>query len=268
MKIGFIGFGRMGSALALGALSAQALTKNQIVVCDPSQSGRAKKLGLRVERNPQSILVECDIVFLCVKPQKMDRLLADLTRNHPGPRPYKICLVSIAAGVSLARISKRVGRGFSLVRVMPNTPALLKAGMSVVAWGPDVALKHKKQIALILRSVGTVAFAKEKFMDAVTALSGSGPAYVFYLAEALIASARRAGFSETMARQLVHETIYGAGCMLKLKSETATELREQVTSPGGTTATAIAEFEKKKTRGIIMGAIKKATQRAKELGQG
>ena len=264
--VGFIGFGRMGQALATGAVFSGALKKNQVLVCDPFKARSALKQGFKT-MSIAELISRCDTVFLCIKPQKMEQVLSDVKTALTSKTIQKICLVSIAAGVPLARIQKSCGHPVSLFRVMPNTPALLKAGMSALAHGPKASAAQEKFVITILKSVGVVAKVPEKFMDAITALSGSGPAYVFYLAEGLMKAAVSLGLSRALARLLIHQTLFGSGLMLKERPETADQLRHQVTSPGGTTAAAISEFEKRNFLKIVESAVKKAAQRSAQLAK-
>ncbi len=269
IKVGFIGFGRMGSALARGAVASGVLKKKQISAFDPDPQSqkKIKASGFHASTHLLDVLLKSDLVFLCVKPQKMDEVLvesAPFLRHH---KKQDLCLVSIAAGVPLSKLEARLGRTVPLLRVMPNTPALLNCGMSAVSRGKASTSRHEKWVHTILEGVGAVVNVPEKFMDAVTALSGSGPAYVFYLTEAMKEAGIKLGLASGLARQLAHQTVYGAGMMLKKLPEEAGALRVQVTSPGGTTEAAIREFDFKKMKPLIFSAIQKAALRSKELSR-
>ncbi len=268
-RIGFIGFGRMGNALVKGALAAGVLKKNQILVYDPDVAARrsSRSLGVKSVSDIDGLVQNSAFIFLCIKPQQMDFVLDEVKLALLAKKSKGKCFVSIAAGIPLARIKKKLGDGISLFRVMPNTPALLGAGMSGLSRGPNATPAQEKAVKAVLEAVGEVITVPESFMDAVTAISGSGPAYVFYLAEALIRGAASVGLGPDLARRLVHQTVYGAGLMLKKRSEPAEELRRQVTSPGGTTAAAIAEFDKENFKKIVDMAVVKAAQRSAELAK-
>lgn len=262
--IGFVGFGRMGSALAQGAVSAGVVQGSQVIAYDPDHHARAtlKKLGGRSAANATEVLAKADFIFLCVKPQMMEVVLGEFQGD---PLVHKRCFVSIAAGITLGKLQETLGKKVSIFRVMPNTPALLAAGMSAVSCGRFGTSRQEARIRTILSSVGRVARVPERFMDVVTAVSGSGPAYVFYLAEALIQAARALGLPKQLARELVHQTIYGGGLMLAKRPESAEELRRQVTSPGGTTAAAMAFFDSQDLKRLIYDAVERAAERSAEL---
>lgn len=258
MKIGFIGFGKMGSALADG------VSWMKVRAYDP----RARKASRRVsfDRSVAELVKRSDIVFICVKPQQMPEVLRDLAGITKRTLKEK-SFVSIAAGIRLSAIQSVLGPDISVVRVMPNTPALLRSGVSAVSAGRRVKRAHVRAVESVLKSVGRVVRLPERKMDAVTAVSGSGPAYVFFLAEAMIDGAKKEGLSAGEARALVHQTIYGAGRMLANRPESAQALRIQVTSPGGTTAAAIREFERRKLKRIIKSGIRQATRRSRDLSK-
>jgi pyrroline-5-carboxylate reductase len=269
-RVGFIGFGRMGQALAAGAKEAGVAAAGRIAVFDtePGAVREARRLGFSAVRSSLDLLQKSRLVFLCVKPQQMaDALSAIAGGKVSNAALRKKVFVSIAAGVTLTSLERTLGRGVPVLRVMPNTPALLRAGMSAVSLGRYANARHQKEAAAILSAVGEVIAVPEKDMDAVTAVSGSGPAYVFYLAEGLLAAARAAGLNSVVAERLVRQTIYGAGLMLKMRPEPARELRRQVTSKGGTTAAAVAEFERKNLKPALASGVRQAVRRSRELSR-
>lgn len=168
----------------------------------------------------------------------------------------------------MKQLESWLGEGVAVFRVMPNTPAMLLSGMSAVSRGRFGNSIQEKEIKKILSSVGEVAVVSEKWMDAVTAVSGSGPAYVFYLAEALIESAKKLGVDAKTAQLMARQTVFGAGQMLAKREESAEELRRKVTSPGGTTAAAMNVFEKKKFKEVVQQAVAAAARRSAELSKG
>jgi pyrroline-5-carboxylate reductase len=177
------------------------------------------------------------------------------------------CFVSIAAGIPIARLEKALGRGVPVLRVMPNTPALLRAGASAVSRGRSATAAHERAVKTILDAVGVSVSVPERLMDAVTALSGSGPAYAFYLTEAMTEAGQALGLTADLARTLARQTVYGAGLMLRARPDDAAELRRQVTSPGGTTAAAVAVFDREKLKKRIAAALKAAAKRSAELSR-
>ncbi len=264
VKVGFIGFGRMGSVIAERALSTKKFKKNETHAYAPSAKtkGRIKRLGVKLEKSAADVVKKSRIVWLCVKPQKMAETLA----SFKGASVSGKCFVSIAAGLPLAFFEKQLKRA-AVIRVMPNTPSLLGAGMSGVSRGRFAGAAQEKWVKNVLSSLGDVVSVPEKQMHAVTAVSGSGPAYIFNLAEALVLAAKKLGLNDALAARLVRETIFGAGRMLKETGIDAGELRKQVASPGGTTAAALKEFEKRGLNKIVADALKKAVKRSKELSR-
>lgn len=267
MKVGFIGFGRMGSALAEGAISAKVLRpKNVVVFSRSGESARAvKKLGARFLKDIPAVVREADLVWLCVKPQQMTEVLTVMRSVLSVDKKRKLCVVSIAAGVSLKRLEGELGLGIPIIRVMPNTPAVINGGMSGISRGSFATAAHETAVKKILKAVGEVASVPEELMDAMTAVSGSGPAYGFYLAEAMTEAAVDLGMDEALARRVVHQTIFGSGLLLKNRTETAAELRRQVTSPGGTTEAAVKYFEERGLKEILKVGVRRAAERSKEL---
>lgn len=265
-KISFIGFGRMGAALAGGALAAKATRSNLLTAFDPDRAALAKAKSLRIKRaaSEMDAARAGDLVFLCVKPQMMASTLAAIAGLDIKER-RKRCFVSIAAGFPLSRLENALGSGVPVLRVMPNTPALLRAGASAVSRGSSAKAAHEKSVRVILDAVGKTVSVPENLMDAVTAVSGSGPAYVFYLAEAMIAAAEKLGLPAALAQALVRQTLYGSGVMLRDRTEAPEELRRQVTSPGGTTAAAVTVFDERNLKSLVEAALQAAAARSTEL---
>jgi pyrroline-5-carboxylate reductase len=219
--------------------------------------------SLIIRTHSAEVVRSSSYIWLCVKPQKMSEAIA----SFAGVSVTGKCFVSIAAGVPTEQIEKWLGLGASVIRVMPNTPSLLGAGMSALSRGKRARAPQATFVADILSSMGDCVLVPEKWMHAVTAVSGSGPAYIFYMAEAMVAAAQTLGLDKKTAERLVRQTIFGAGRMLKETGVDAAELRTQVTSPGGTTAAALSEFERQPFRRIVADALKKAVKRSKELSR-
>lgn len=268
VRVGFIGLGRMGGALARGAVASGVLRAARVgfVDADAAVVRRGRQSGFRLVRSTGRLVSWSDIVFLCVKPQQMIELLEEIRSSVPEKERRRVCFVSIAAGITLATLERRLGP-VAAVRVMPNTPAMLNAGVSAFSRGQRVSARRLSQVQRILESVGTAQRVPEKWMDAVTAVSGSGPAYVFYLAEGLARAARRAGLPASVADRFARETVIGAGRMLAERPESPEELRRGVTSPGGTTASAIAVLENKKWLMALEEAVRRAKKRSEELSR-
>lgn len=269
MKVGFIGYGRMGSALVEGALSAKVLKARDLVINDrSSETARAvKKIGVKFLKDIPAVVREAELVWICVKPQQMSDVLSVMRSVVSVDKKKPLCVVSIAAGVSIKRLEGELGLGIPVIRVMSNTPALLKSGMSALSRGSFATSTHEARVKKILQAVGQAVTVPEELMDAVTAVSGSGPAYAFYLAESMAEAAVDLGMDEGLAREFVQQTLFGAGLLLKSRTETPAELRRQVTSPGGTTEAAIKIFEEKGLKAIIKAGVRRAAERSKELSK-
>ena len=205
------------------------------------------------------------VLLLAVKPQDIDVLLAALA---PHVDPGRHLVVSVAAGVPTARIEAALPAGTPVVRVMPNTPALVDEGMSVLSPGAHAGDRHLDEAEELLAAVGRVRRVPESQQDAVTALSGSGPAYFFYLVEAMIDAGILLGLPRTLAADLIVQTALGSAVMLRDSGEHPVQLREAVTSPGGTTIAAVRELERHGVRAALIAAIEAAHDRSVELGGG
>lgn len=262
MNIAVLGAGNMGGALGKGLLaSGQARPRNLWVTdVDAGRLRPLKKLGVRVGADNRAATVWADVVVLCVKPQGM----TDLLRAIAGAAGPKHTVVSVAAGVRTATIEKILGR-VPVIRAMPNTPALLRAGTMVYCRGAHAGPKNEAAAKGLLSSLGPVWKTEESRMDAVTALSGSGPAYVFLLAEALAAAGAALGLPAATADALARQTIYGAGRMLAETPDAPAELRRRVTSPGGTTEAALNVLMGGDFAGLFKKALTAAAQRSKDL---
>jgi len=256
----------MGEALIAGLLRSGQWKPSQIVVTDvrPEPLERLHK-NYRVGTSADNrwAVRDADIVLLAVKPQHMKHLLQDV-----GPALRKSQLVlSIAAGITTRLIERHLAKGSPVVRVMPNTPALVGLGAAAICRGRWAGAKHLKAAGAILKTVGTVVTVPEKDMDAVTALSGSGPAYVFFLAEAMKEAGSALGLAPHVVDSLVRQTVKGAGQLLSQSHEEPQTLRQRVTSPGGTTEAAISILEKSGTKAAFAKALKRASARSRELSQ-
>ncbi|HTC22509.1 MAG TPA: pyrroline-5-carboxylate reductase [bacterium] len=260
------GIGAMGSALVKGWISSKMMKPSSITAVDPDQvkcKKTAAQLKIKSESNPGKTLKGASLILLAVKPQQMKELLAQSGSFFP----KKALVVSIAAGVSIEQIEKALPQGCPVIRVMPNTPALLGSGMAAVAGGQRAKPAHVKLVLKLFSAVGQAVQVEENQMDLVTAVSGSGPAYFFHMVEAMVEAGIKGGLSKEVAHQLVAQTIYGAARMVLETGKTPTELRIQVTSPGGTTQAALTRMAEKGFRETIYEAVEAATQRGAELRQ-
>ncbi len=266
-RLAIIGAGAMGSALVRGLIQSGKLKADQIVASDIDEE-RLKQLqpfGVQTTNDNKLAVQQSDVALLCVKPQVMDEVLAEIS---PAVDPKKHCVISIAAGIPIARLESALPEGTPVVRVMPNTPAQVLAGASAIALGTNATELHRQIAHEIFSAVGLVIDVPEKLIDAVTALSGSGPAYVFVFAEALADAGVNLGLPRAVALKLAAQTLLGAAKMLLETGKHPAELKDMVTSPGGTTIAALSVLERKAFRGAIIEAVAVAHQRAKELAKG
>ncbi|OGO19685.1 MAG: pyrroline-5-carboxylate reductase [Chloroflexi bacterium RBG_16_50_11] len=265
MKIAFIGGGNMGEAIIRALLEKQLCQPADISVSDISDDRRQylqKQYGVTVTASNREAVSGSEVVVLAVKPQNIN----EVTNNLKGILKADQLVLSIAAGVRLSAISERTGHR-KIVRAMPNTPAQIGLGISGWMATKEVTAKQKSLVKKILGAMGKeIYFEDEGSLDMVTAISGSGPAYFYLFAEALIDGAVELGLNRADAEALVKQTMLGAAHLVDKSGETPAELRRNVTSKGGTTERAIAVFEENDFAGIVGKAVKAAYQRAKELG--
>ncbi len=263
LSLAIIGGGKIGEALLSGLIRRNG--NEGIVVCERSPQ-RAAELAERYGvASPElgEAAARSRVLLIAVKPQDVDdlltRLAAHVTDRH--------LIVSVAAGVPTARIEAALPSGTPVVRVMPNTPVLVDEGMSVLSPGAHAQEQHLDEAEALLAAVGRVRRVPESQQDAVTALSGSGPAYFFYLVEAMIDAGILLGLPRSLAADLIVQTALGSAVMLRDSGEHPVQLREAVTSPGGTTIAAIRELERHSVRAALIAAIEAAHDRSVELGQ-
>ena len=262
-KLLLVGCGKMGGAMLDGWL-ARGLAVADVVVAEPAEAIRPKKPGLRAVASSSEVSETPEIVVLAVKPQSMDAVLPDLKRFADKGAVF----LSIAAGKTLGYFAGHLGKGAKVVRSMPNTPAAVRQGISVATAASGVSAAEKKRCHELLEAVGQVLWVDdEALMDPVTALSGSGPAYVFLLVEAMAAAGAKLGLTPDMAMQLARATVSGSGELLRQSKDPASQLRKNVTSPGGTTLEALKVLMAEDgIQPIFDRAIAAATKRAGELG--
>ena len=262
--LAILGGGKIGEALLNGMLRGGGRTPDDIVVCEKYPE-RAQFLidtyGITVVEIAEAAAFARTLV-VAVKPQDIDALLAQLAECVGTEH----LIVSVAAGITTARISSRLPDGVPVVRCMPNTPALVDEAMTAVSPGVHASEAHLATAETMLGSVGRVVRVPESQLDAVTALSGSGPAYFFFLVEAMIDAGILLGLPRALAAELIVQTAIGSAKMLRDSGEHPVQLREAVTSPGGTTIMAIRELERHGVRAALLAAIEAAALRSAELG--
>lgn len=264
-RIGFLGAGKMATALARGWIQAGLASADRLCASDPLSQARAdftRETGAPALADNAEAVRQADVVVLAVKPQTLSALLPEV-RPHLAARHL---ILSIAAGCTLARLASELGPDRRLVRVMPNTPCLVGASASAYAsanaTAEDVALVDR-----LLRSVGLAFALPERLLDAVTGLSGSGPAYVFVIIEALSDGGVKMGLPRDVATQLAAQTVFGAAKLLLETGQHPAALKDMVASPGGTTIAALHALEEGGLRSALIDAVQAATRRSAELGQ-
>jgi len=264
-QIGIIGGGKMGGVLIQGMVSQNILAPADIIVADVDFS-RLEELrrsyGVNVTEDSREAAKKAQIVILAVKPQMMDEVLSALAGTITAAK----LVISIAAGIPIEFIEKRLKKGVHIIRTMPNTPALVGEGVTALAAGPLVTEGEWTTARQIFDAVGSTVVVKEDVMDAVTGLSGSGPAYGFMIIEALADGGVQMGLSRDVALKLAAQTLLGAAKLVLTGDKHTGQLKDMVTSPGGTTIAGLRALEDGKLRSTLMSAVEAATLRSRELG--
>jgi pyrroline-5-carboxylate reductase len=266
LTLGFLGAGKMATALARGIIRAGVVTAKQVLAADPSPGARTafkKATGANATANNLEVVEFASTLLLAVKPDYAGNVLNEVhgafTEDH--------LLLSIVAGLPLAKMEAILGAHARLVRVMPNTPALLGCSASGYAMGKAARPEDARLAQKLLSAVGVAFPLKEALLDAVTGLSGSGPAYVYLFIEALSDGGVAAGLPRDVATQLAAQTVLGSARMVLETGQHPGALKDMVTSPGGTTIEGLHELEKAKFRGGVISAVRAATDKSKKLGQ-
>jgi pyrroline-5-carboxylate reductase len=265
VKIAFLGGGNMASAL-IGGLIAKGADPRSISVIEMSPAAR-EKLGARhpvhLSTAPDAAMLRADVLVLAVKPQDMKRALASIS----GFSKDKL-IVSVAAGITLKSLTRWLDGHRKIVRCMPNTPALIGAGITGLYASPEVDKGEREKAETILRAVGEVVWMpEERLLDPVTAVSASGPAYVFWFIEQLAASAEQLGIPKDAALKMAKQTVLGAAQLASQSSESPATLRKNVTSKGGTTEAALNVFDEEKLAERFQRAVAAASKRGEEMGR-
>ncbi len=264
--IGFLGAGKMATALAKGFVRAEIVFPKEIIAGDLYGVARnifAKETGAKTTASNSEVLKFANVLILATKPDQVPIALAEIssafTKNH--------LLISIAAGVTISKLENLLPAGARVIRVMPNTPALVSEGASAFALGKNAGVADAELAKKLLSAVGVALQVKENLLDAVTGLSGSGPAYVYQFIEALSDGGVAAGLPRDIATKLAAQTVLGAARMVLETGQHPGALKDQVTSPGGTTIEGLHALEKGKLRATVMSAVRAATEKSKKLGK-
>jgi pyrroline-5-carboxylate reductase len=264
--IAFLGAGNMAEALVKGLLRAHVASPSEII-CTDRRTERGPELthkyGIRFQKDNLAAVREAGIVVLSVKPQAMNKLLEEI---KPGLDQSKL-VISIAAGVPIEAIERKVGHGIRIIRTMPNTPALVGAGATALSAGEHATEADLAQAKALFDAIGMTVVVDEPLLDAVTGLSGSGPAYIFLIIEALADGGVKAGLARAQAQALAAQTVFGSAKLLIETGEHPGRLKDQVTSPGGTAIAGLHTLEAGGLRTTLMNAVESATNRSRELGK-
>lgn len=264
-SIGFIGGGQMAEAIIKGLLQTQTVSHQQIRVAEPVAQRReylVTTYQVIAETGLTDTVMNADVILLAVKPQVMPRVLNDLSSCYAGQ-----LLISIAAGLPISVYQQTLGDTAPIVRVMPNMGALILEGASALCRNAQVSDEDLSYAETLFSAVGSSVIVDESLMDSVTGLSGSGPAYVFTFIEALIDAGVKSGLSRQISRELAVQTVYGAAACMKQTDTHPGVLKDQVTSPGGTTASGLQVLDVEGFKGIVIEAVDAARKRSQELGE-
>lgn len=263
-ELGVIGIGKIGNTLVNRFISTKVITKNDIIVYDVDDlrlNRKLKELGIERAEDNISLVKNAKFVLIAVIPQVIDEVLAEIASEIMEDH----IIISIAAGISLSHIKKYINKQVGIVRVMTNTPALVGAAATVIACNEKVNETDKNFVQRLFNSVGIVVELDEKHLDAVTGLSGSGPAYIFIIIEALADGGVKMGIPRDISQKLAAQTVLGSAKLLLETNKHPGELKDMVATPGGTTITAIHEIESAKLRATLIRAVEAATIKSKSL---
>ena len=265
-KIGFIGAGKMAVALARGFLAQDVCQASDLTACDPSAVSReafSSETGCDCFEESQSVIDQSDVIILAVKPQVLPVVAADFKNQASGTS----LLISIAAGITLSQLEDWFGEQQRLVRVMPNTPALVGSGAAAFSIGSQATEGDREFVQQLLSTVGKCHLVPESLMNGVTGLSGSGPAYVFQFIEALSDGGVAEGLPRAIALELAAQTVLGAAKMVLETGRHPAELKDAVSSPGGTTIAGLSALEQQGFRAATLSAVRAASRRSRELAE-
>lgn len=263
--LGILGFGNMGEAIVSGLIKTGAMSSKHMIAfdVDADRLAQAERLGVEPAPDAGALAKKSDVLLVAMKPQGFDAAAQDLAPALSDD----VLVVSIMAGVSIATIQDKLGGPYRTVRVMPNLPALVGAGATAIAVSDNCTDADSRTAQAIFEAVGVVEFVEESAMDVITALSGSGPAYFFYVVECLTRAAVSHGLAPDQAARLAGQTLLGAGRLLQDGADSAGTLRERVTSKGGTTEAALNRFMEQDLEKILAEGVAAAVARSRELGK-
>jgi pyrroline-5-carboxylate reductase len=263
-ELGIIGVGKIGSALISRFISTKIIDRSQLIVYDVNEyklKERSEEFNIECAADNPSLVKSARFVLIAVIPQVIDIVLneiaSEVTEDH--------IIISIAAGVSINHIKKFINKDVGIIRIMTNTPALVGAAATVISSNKDISEKEKEYVKNLFNSVGMVVELDESLLDAVTGLSGSGPAYIFIMIEALADGGVKMGIPRDVAQKLAAQTLLGSAKLLLETNKHPGELKDMVATPGGTTITAIHEIESAKLRATLIRAVEAATLKSKSL---
>ncbi|MDQ6632024.1 MAG: pyrroline-5-carboxylate reductase [Verrucomicrobiota bacterium] len=266
LTIGFLGAGKMATALAQGFVHAGLVRANQLIGSDPMEAARksfSQETGAKIANSNRDVLKFSNVLILAVKPGNVSELLTEIRSDFS----EKHLLVSIAAGVPISKLENGLNEKARVIRVMPNTPALVGASATAFALGKSATAQDAELALKLFSAVGIAFSVKENLLDAVTGLSGSGPAYIYLMIEALSDGGVAAGLPRDISTKLAAQTVFGSAKMVLETGLHPGVLKDMVTSPGGTTIEGLHELEKGKVRGAFINAVRAATEKSKKLGQ-
>lgn len=266
LSLGFIGAGKMATALAAGFVRAKIVAPQQLTASDPSEAARsafAKETGSRVVGSNREVAQSSSVLILAVKPAQVREVLSDIGSSFTADQ----VLISIAAGITLTQLESCLPGSARVVRVMPNTPALVGAAASAFSLGKAARREDAELTQKLMGTVGVAFEVKESLLDGVTGLSGSGPAYVYLVIEALSDGGVAVGLPREVATRLAAQTVLGAGKMVLETGLHPGALKDMVASPGGTTIEGLCELEKGGLRGTVMNAVRAAAEKSRRMAQ-
>lgn len=265
-KLFFIGSGNMAQAIISGLLQSR-LVKAENIICNDVVKEKVLKLsekfGISIAEDKGEAIIGADIIFLSVKPQNMPAVFGEIRQFVK----KGAIIISIAAGITTKYVEESIGKEVAVIRAMPNTPALALSGATALCKGRSVSDEQLQKAKKLFGAIGKVAILDESKFDIITALSGSGPAYVFYFCELMQKAAENLGLDKETAEAFAVQTVYGSGKMLAETNIPARDLKEKVKSPNGTTEAALKYFESQKLSDIVQKAMEEAMQRSKELSK-
>lgn len=266
-KISFVGAGAMAEAVIAGIVHKEVIESSNVFVMNKENKQRLAELheqyGVTGSTNKETVIRDATIIVVATKPHDVDVALQDIAPFITKDQ----LIVSVIAGVSTDAIVKSIGKNVPVIRTMPNTSATIGHSATAICKGEFATDHHLAQAKQLFEAIGTVSVVREEQMHIVTGISGSGPAYIYYLVEAMEQAALAEGLDEKTAKQLITQTIIGAGKMLQERTESPTTLRENVTSPNGTTAAGIAALHQHDFKQAMMACVQAATRRSEELGE-